>query len=112
MFWLDTTIFTNEDGKRYPRKGEIEGVNLEELYHQQRRSPVDQEMDGRVQKIEWFLRIAVFGSALFAGVITAWSIWTSTGNLQALLLFILTFLTLFLSVAYIVRMRKLRMLQT
>jgi hypothetical protein len=65
----------------------------------------------RSERIEWFLRIAVFGSALAVGIIGAWSIWRSFKDVSPLLVFILFFTTIFGSVLYIVKKRKLRMLQ-
>jgi hypothetical protein len=64
------------------------------------------------EKIEWFLRIATFGSALAVGVIGAWSIWLSFKDLSTLLAFILAFAIIFAFVVYIVKKRKLRMFQT
>ena len=39
----------------------------------------------RPDKIEWFLRLATFGSALAVGVIEAWNIWASSRDLSALI---------------------------
>jgi hypothetical protein len=64
------------------------------------------------ERIEWFLRIATFESALAVGVIGAWSIWVSFKDVSTLLIFTLAFATIFASVVYIVKKRKLRMLQT
>jgi hypothetical protein len=63
-------------------------------------------------KIEWFLRIVTFGSGLAVGIIGAWSIWVSFKDISALLIFTLAFATIFASVVYIVKKRKLRILQT
>jgi hypothetical protein len=64
------------------------------------------------KRIEWFLRIAAFGSALAVGVIGAWSIWLSFKDLSTLLVFTLVFAAIFASMVYIVKKGKLRMLQT
>jgi len=64
------------------------------------------------EKIEWLLRIAVFGSALAVGALGAWSIWQSFHDYAVLLLFVFFFAILFILVAYIVRRRKLGMLET
>jgi uncharacterized membrane protein len=66
----------------------------------------------RPDKIEWFLRLATFGSAVAVGVIEAWNIWASSRDLSALSIFILVFAVIFASLAYIVKKRRLRMLQT
>jgi hypothetical protein len=66
----------------------------------------------RSDKIEWFLRIVTFGSALAVGIIGAWSIWVSSRDVSALLVFILAFTAIFVSVAYVVKKRQLRMSQT
>ncbi len=66
----------------------------------------------RSDKIEWFLRIAVFGSALVVGIFGSWNVWVYTQDYGALLLFVLAFIALFSSMIYIVKKRKLRMLQT
>ena len=66
----------------------------------------------RSERVEWFLRIATFGSALAVGVIGAWSIWVSFKDVSTLLVFILVFPTIFASMVYIVKKGKLRMLQT
>jgi hypothetical protein len=66
----------------------------------------------RSDKIEWFLRIATFGSALVVGIIGAWSIWVFFKDVSTLLVFILAFTTIFVSMVYVVKKRKLRMLQT
>jgi hypothetical protein len=66
----------------------------------------------RSERIEWFLRIATFGSALAVGVIGAWSIWVSFKDVSTLLVFILAFAAIFASMIYIVKKGKLRMLQT
>jgi hypothetical protein len=66
----------------------------------------------RSDRIEWLLRILVFGSALIPGVIAAWSIWVYTHSSEALALSILAFLAMYVSIIYIVKRRKLKMLQT
>jgi len=66
----------------------------------------------RSDKIEWVLRIAVFGSALAVGVVGSFGMWVSTRDYWALLLFGLIFAAVFSSLVYILRRRKLRMLQT
>jgi hypothetical protein len=66
----------------------------------------------RSERIEWFLRITTFGSALAVGVIGAWSIWVSFKDLSTLLAFTLAFAIIFASVVYIVKKRRLRMFQT
>jgi hypothetical protein len=66
----------------------------------------------RSDKIEWFLRLAVFGSALVVGIIGGLNVWASLQDYTALLLFVLAFVILFVSMVYLVRRRKLRMLQT
>ena len=66
----------------------------------------------RSEKIERFLKIATFGSALAVGVIGAWSIWVSFKDVSTLLVFILVFAAIFASMVYIVKKGKLRMLQT
>jgi hypothetical protein len=66
----------------------------------------------RSDKIEWFLRIAVFGSALAVGVIGSFGMWVSTRDYWALLVFGLIFAAVFSSPVYIVRRGKLSMLQT
>ena len=66
----------------------------------------------RSERIEWFLRIATFGSALAVGIIGGWSIWVSFKDISTLLIFTLAFAAIFASVVYIVKKRKLRMLQT
>jgi hypothetical protein len=66
----------------------------------------------RSERTEWFLRIAAFGSALAVGIIGAWSIWVSFKDISTLLVFTLAFAAVFASVVYIVKKRKLRMLQT
>lgn len=66
----------------------------------------------RSDKIEWFLRIAVFGSALVMGIIGAWNVWASLRDYTALLLFALAFIILFSLMVYLVRRRKLGMLET
>jgi hypothetical protein len=66
----------------------------------------------RSDRTEWFLRIATFGSALAVGIIGAWSIWVSFKDVSTLLIFTLAFAAIFASVVYVVKKRKLRMLQT
>jgi hypothetical protein len=66
----------------------------------------------RSEKTEWLLRIIVFGSALAVGVFGAWGIWQSFHDYGTLLLFVLFFAILFVSMAFIVRRRKLGMLET
>jgi hypothetical protein len=66
----------------------------------------------RSERIEWFLRIAAFGSALAVGVIGAWSVWASFKDVLALLIFTLAFAAVFVSVVHVVKKRKLRMFQT
>ena len=66
----------------------------------------------RSAKIEWLLRIGVFGSLLAVGALGAWGIWQTLHDLGALLFFILFFAILLLSVAYVVKTRKLGMLET
>lgn len=66
----------------------------------------------RREKIEWFLRIAVFGLALVVGLIGAMNVWTSLQDYTALLLFVAVFVILFVSMVYLVKRRKLKMLQT
>jgi hypothetical protein len=66
----------------------------------------------RSERIEWFLRIVTFGSALVVGIIGAWSIWVSFKDTLTLFVFILAFAAIFASMIYIVKKRKLRMLQT
>ena len=66
----------------------------------------------RSERIEWFLRIGVFGSALVVGVLGAWGVWQSLHDYGALSLFVLVFAILLVSMAYIVRKRKLGMLET
>jgi hypothetical protein len=64
------------------------------------------------ERKEWLLRIGVFGSALAVGALGLIGIWTSLHDYNALLLFVLIFAILFASLAYIVRKRNLRMLET
>lgn len=66
----------------------------------------------RSDRTEWFLRIATFGSALAIGIIGAWSIWVSFKNISTLLIFTLAFAAIFAFMVYIVKKRKIRMLQT
>ncbi len=63
-------------------------------------------------KIEWFLRVAVFGAALVIGIVGAWSVWLAFQDFGALALFILVFALIFILLIYIVRRRKLGMLET
>jgi hypothetical protein len=64
------------------------------------------------EKKEWLLRIGVFGSALAVGALGSYGIWQSFHDYGALLLFVLIFAVLLASLAYIVRKRKLGMLET
>jgi hypothetical protein len=66
----------------------------------------------RAEKIEWLLRIGVFGSSIAVGVLGGWSVWRAFHDLGALLLFALVFAILLVSMAYIVKRRKLGMLET
>jgi heme A synthase len=66
----------------------------------------------RSEKIDWILRIAVFGSALVVGIIGAWNVWASLRDYTALLLFVFAFIILFSLMVYLVRRRKLGMLET
>jgi len=66
----------------------------------------------RSDKIEWFLRIVVFGSALVVGIIGALNVWASLQDYNAVVLFVSVFVILFVSMVYLVKTRKLRMLQT
>lgn len=66
----------------------------------------------RSDKIEWFLRIVVFGSALVVGIIGALNVWASLQDYNAVVLFVSVFVILFVSMVYLVKRRKLRMLQT
>jgi hypothetical protein len=70
-------------------------------------------------RIEWFFRIATFGSAVVAGIIGAWGIWVSFKDISTFLIYTLTFAmftlafaTIIAFVICIVKKRKLRMLQT
>ncbi len=63
-------------------------------------------------KIEWFLRVAVFGAALIVGLVGAWSVWSTFQDYGALSLFILVFTLIFVLLIYIVRRRNLGMLET
>jgi hypothetical protein len=65
----------------------------------------------RPNQIEWLLRITVFGLALVPGIAGSWSIWESARDYGQLLLFILAFVVLYASMIYIVKKRKLKMLQ-
>jgi hypothetical protein len=62
--------------------------------------------------MECLLRTAVFGAALMVGVVGAWTIWQSFHDYSALSLFLFAFAILFVSMAYIVKRRKLGMLET
>jgi heme A synthase len=66
----------------------------------------------RSEKIDWILRIAVFGSALVVGIIGAWNVWASLRDYTALLLFVFAFIILFSLMVYLIRRRKLGMLET
>lgn len=66
----------------------------------------------RSEKIEWFLRIVVFGAALVVGVVGSWAMWVSTRDYRALLLFVLAFVAVFGSMIYLIKRKGLRMLQT
>ena len=66
----------------------------------------------RSEKIDCILRIAVFGSALVVGIIGAWNAWASLRDYTALLLFVFAFIILFSLMVYLVRRRKLGMLET
>ena len=66
----------------------------------------------RSEKIEWFLRIVVFGSAVVVGVVGSWAMWVSTRDYGPLLLFVLAFVAVFGSMIYLVKRKGLRMLQT
>lgn len=65
----------------------------------------------RSEKIEWLLRVVTFGSALVVGIIGVWSFWRSQ-DYNGLLLFVLAFGILYAVLIYIVKRRKLRMLET
>jgi len=66
----------------------------------------------RSEKTDWILRIAVFGSALVVGIIGAWNVWASLLDYTALLLFVFALIILFSLMVYLVRRRKLGMLET
>ena len=66
----------------------------------------------RSAKIEWLLRIGVFGSLLAVGVLGALNIWQTLHDLIALSVFIVVFAIVFFSLAYVVKKRKLGMLET
>ena len=53
----------------------------------------------------------VFGFALLPGIVAAWSIWVYTHDSEEFVLFAIAFLAIYVSVIYIVKRRKLKMLQ-
>jgi len=64
------------------------------------------------ERLEWFLRILVFGSVPVVGALEAWSIWQSLHDYRALTLFALIFVAFFAAIVYLVRRRRLGMLET
>jgi hypothetical protein len=65
----------------------------------------------RPNQLEWLPRIAVFGFALVPDIVGSWSIWEFAHDYGQLFLFILAFAVLYASMIYIVKKRKLKMLQ-
>jgi hypothetical protein len=65
----------------------------------------------RPNQLEWLLRTVVFGFALVPGIVGSWSIWEFAHDYGRLFLFIFAFVVLYASMIYIVKKRKLKMLQ-
>jgi hypothetical protein len=66
----------------------------------------------RSEKVEWFLRVIVFGCAVAVGSLGALGIWQSLHDAGALLLFVFLFAFLLVALVYIVKRRDLGMLET